>query len=1422
MNMKKILVSAIIVVMFGTGLTATFSKVNAKSETSMYLGLSPFMTQNPKFGYSINGYFGYNQDGDFANRSAAKIWNILKYKSTDPNGGYDENEDIFCLREGEGFLNNSGESDSGVIKEYNESFNMKTDKTDVKTKIHDWSKTIDGVNQYDAILAVLDLFYTQGNSDEYRQSLLENAIGKEKYNEYSDAQKITDYDIKAVEQVALWYFTNYDENNNGLYDQTNNPNWLRYTTNGEDYTQPLSQYKKWEGGIGPSRDEQASLLYNYLIETAKENAKNYSNTTDNLENPIKVTTTKLEHKESGDNYILGPINISKQESASALDNIDIEVKNGDSSINNFVFLDEDNKVVNKNVKDLLGKDFYISVPKSGISISKVKVNLNIKYSTTNLKLWTHSTNKDGTQPVVIPKRSSDSTKVTLSTEGVFDLALRKYITKVNGKELTGTNSRVPNIDESTLKTGTTATYKHRKDPVIVKKGDIITYKMTIYNEGEKEGRATKVIDQLPTGLKFKNVISGNFDKNSYDESTNMLTLQRKTSNTDDLKAYTSGNLDSETIEIECEVVDEPDTENAKILTNVAWISEEYDSESNITIISQQDADRDSVPSNAPNVNKDNMSDYKGNNTKDDLANSNYYYKGQEDDDDFEKVVIMPESFDLKLIKRITAVNNKSVTERIKSVDVSKLNTIGEDGNLITTGDYKLDKNPVVVKTGDIVTYTFRVYNEGTVDGYASEITENIPEGLEFIWSDKTGDELKSDTTLTDEEKEAIEFNQDRLWLAVYDDKGENIVKITTDYLSQETNSENLIKAFGENEDGTKTENDISYKEVAVKLKVVAENNNEDIVRNEACISKDTDKDGNEVTDRDSVPEEWKKENSGKYYDDNKKWPIYNEDDEDYDNITLQFFDLSLRKYITSVNGVGVAISREPVVDVTPLKEGTSTSAIYKHKKDPVEVKIGDVVTYNIRVYNEGGMDGYAAELTEYFPTYLAFDEKDELNQKYGWKLNNDSGSNGIGMLKTTYLNNKLLKAYDGEDKLDYADMQVNFIVKSDVGLDTVMTNTTEISVYEDAAHRSVKDRDSGEQWNIGILEYGIPLLKQVLTDEYVSQGKMTEEAVDYTCEYVTIVFKDYIPNYNLRDYGLSAYLQTKNMTSQQFVAGAKQYVESKGETIPDEALQLAYKTIGDDSNEELLEKYKEYIDQFFQSYKGVNENKAELSDSGYYYSGQEDDDDFEKIIILKTFDLALRKWVTQAIVIENGQQSITNTGHDAWDDPEEIVKVDLHRKKLDQVTVKFKYSIRVYNQGNVEGYVKEITDYIPEGLKFVAEDNPGWTDEGNNVISTTLLENTLLKPEEYADVEVLLTWINDENNMGLKVNTAEISKDYNEYHLPDIDSTPDNKKQGEDDIDDAPVMLSVSTGQIRIYFTVGIIILVTMAGGTILIKKYVL
>ena len=161
-------------------------------------------------------------------------------------------------------------------------------------------------------------------------------------------------------------------------------------------------------------------------------------------------------------------------------------------------------------------------------------------------------------------------------------------------------------------------------------------------------------------------------------------------------------------------------------------------------------------------------------------------------------------------------------------------------------------------------------------------------------------------------------------------------------------------------------------------------------------------------------------------------------------------------------------------------------------------------------------------------------------------------------------------------------------------------------------------------------------------------------------------------------------------------------------------------------------------------------------------------------------------------------------------------------RKLDQVIVKFRFSIRITNEGDIEGYAKEITDYVPEGLRFVAEDNPGWTDKGNNVIATRLLENTLLKPGENAEVSVLLTWINGKDNIGLKTNIAEISEDYNDKHVPDRDSTPNNKKPGEDDIDDAPVILSISTGQERRYYILGFTILITIAGGVTLIRKFVL
>ena len=369
--------------------------------------------------------------------------------------------------------------------------------------------------------------------------------------------------------------------------------------------------------------------------------------------------------------------------------------------------------------------------------------------------------------------SGNTITVTVENKAkYFDLALRKYITQVNGENVA--NTRVPVIDTTSLTTGTTASYKHRKDPVAVTTGDKVIYNLTIYNEGQKAGRATKIEDQLPTGLVFNRVVSGNFELDSYSETDNLLKLKR-TSNTDNLDAYNGTTLDSETIQIECTVTAVP-TNKEQILTNVAWISEEYDAESNVTITNEENADRDSVPGTHPDVNKDNMEDYTGNNNQEDLADEDYYYKGQEDDDDFEKLKLV--YFDLSLRKFITGRNDTTLTNREPQVDVTHL----ADGSE-TTAIYNHPKDPIEMQRGDIIIYTIRVYNEGSKDGYANEITDYLPEELEFLPDH--------------------EINQEYEWQVSSDGR-----HVTTDYLSKakETSSrQNLLKAF----DGTT----LDYKDV---------------------------------------------------------------------------------------------------------------------------------------------------------------------------------------------------------------------------------------------------------------------------------------------------------------------------------------------------------------------------------------------------------------------------------------------------------------------------------------------------------------------------------------------------------------------------------------------------------------------------------
>ena len=76
--------------------------------------------------------------------------------------------------------------------------------------------------------------------------------------------------------------------------------------------------------------------------------------------------------------------------------------------------------------------------------------------------------------------------------------------------------------------------------------------------------------------------------------------------------------------------------------------------------------------------------------------------------------------------------------------------------------------------------------------------------------------------------------------------------------------------------------------------------------------------------------------------------------------------------------------------------------------------------------------------------------------------------------------------------------------------------------------------------------------------------------------------------------------------------------------------------------------------------------------------------------------------------------------------------------------------------------------------------------------------------------------------MGQIRNTAEIYEAYNDLGLADVDSTPANKIENEDDISFADVLLSIRTGEMVMYTSLILITVSILAISIYLIKKKVL
>ena len=1267
--------------------------------------------------------YSYRADGK-------TIWRVYESTATS-NTPKNEGQTIFCLHRGVGLGSDFGSGTPERVN-YNKYFDFKS-----SDMLNELQKALPDLTEHDykRLVWIFDHAYVapknsseEAEAHEQKKLLLQNAgirdsILAEAGTNYvagSGAQiyeiDFTDEEIDdiigVVQQMAVWNVVgDYSDSNNLEIHRAEAGN-LTY----KDFTEDSSILERL-GDVyaarqfGSSLNSEITKLYNYFVDESERQADSYDVHSNSQSITFQDTAAKVSI--SGSNYIVGPFRLEKE---SELDyTLDLKVTNNGNALTNYNLVGDANGnslLVYETIEEIVGQEFYLSIPDT-TELGEIVLTVEGTYYGTEIEYWIVGGSEESEQPVAVLEKGDNDFEDSITvyyepTEGKnFDLSLRKFIIKVNDKEIAtnGNYIREPNVDVTPLvnDSDTTASYRHNKAPILVEIGDIVTYTIRVYNEGERDGYVREITDYLPAQLEYLPDDELN-QKYGWEVVNNGRALKTDitspdTTHTEEqeelygsrasktlLKAFNGTDLDYIEVQVRCKVID---TGFRGVITNIAEITAFSDANGDST------TDRDSYKQNLDLPSDDDLPNYRGNTSnKEDLSDSNYHYKGQEDDDDFEKIILEEEppspeepTFDLALRKFITAVNDEELIDidgsytREPDVDVTPL--VQESG---TTAIYNHPKTPVSVAREDVVTYTLRVYNEGEKDGYVKEITDHLPPQLEFLVNDELnlryGWKVSEDgrTITTDITSPDTEYSATR---------DEIYATRTTD------EDKVLLKAFN----GT----ELDYIDVQVRCKVKKDIDITQKITNIADITEDADENNEPVEDRDSdednveLPSD---EDLPGYKDDEinsgDEYIPGQEDDDDFEKLIIDEavpkFDLALRKFITGVNETQID-NRVPVFTIT--EDG---KYVYEHTKEPVDVKTGDVVTYTIRIFNEGNMAGYAELVKDDIPDGLLFLPENQTNIDHRWIMYTEDGEvtenpEEADYIETDYLSKaqeeetgrvNLLQAFNPETMTqpDYHDIEVAFEVTEPNTSDRIIINHAQIS------------EDSDEDGN----------------------------PVDYE------------------------------------------------DSEPDE------------------------------------------------WNEGEDDQDIEKIKV-KYYDLALRKWVTEAIVTYDGKTTVTQTGNTAEMDPEPPAKVEIRGSRMDKTTVKFRFKIRVTNEGEIAGHVGEISDYIPEGLKFIQADNPEWKEVDGKVV-TDQLKDTLLQPGESAEVEIVLTWINGEEHLGLMTNVAEISEDDGD----DIDSTPDNQKDGEDDQDDAPVIISITTGAADVYGYIGLAagVLAILSSGIILIKKFVI
>lgn len=177
-----------------------------------------------------------------------------------------------------------------------------------------------------------------------------------------------------------------------------------------------------------------------------------------------------------------------------------------------------------------------------------------------------------------------------------------------------------------------------------------------------------------------------------------------------------------------------------------------------------------------------------------------------------------------------------------------------------------------------------------------------------------------------------------------------------------------------------------------------------------------------------------------------------------------------------------------------------------------------------------------------------------------------------------------------------------------------------------------------------------------------------------------------------------------------------------------------------------------------------------------------------------SFDMTVQKYISKAVVTRKGKEKVETYDNEA------IAKLEIRSKELADTTIQLEYKIVVTNEGDVNGTVGKVYDYLPNSLTFDPSLNKGWELTNGNVLVNETLNKEIIKPGESKELKLVVNKVMTNNNVGTISNKVQID------NLSTDKTVEENK---ENNIATQEIIITVSTG--RTVSIMVFIILVMMA-----------